>query len=204
LQQAGLDIPSTADLLPDEMLLFYQVVTRARRRLVLSYPAVDERGQELLPSSFLGLVRECFEPEAIPVERRSMLLEGLDRDIPLSPSEYRVRLARARRSDLPLELDAPTWYGSGCMTATTAPTTGVPQSRGHRRRRTPVRPRASSVHGSRDCVACPFKFFLRHGLRPKRWKSAERSGHARGRRSTAPVALHQQLGGRSASSGRGG
>ena len=53
-------MPGTGDLLPGEMLLFYQLVTRATREVVLCYPAVDERGQPLLPSSFLTAVRECF------------------------------------------------------------------------------------------------------------------------------------------------
>src|SRR5262249_41846586 len=105
LRETGLDFVSVADLLPDEMLLFYQVVTRARRRLVLSYPAVDERGQDLLPSSFLHAVLDCFAPGAVPCERRHMLSEGLDRDEPLSPAEYRVRVARAPVADA--------WDGSG-------------------------------------------------------------------------------------------
>ena len=89
----GLDFPSVADLLLDEMLLFYQIVTGARR-LVLSYPAVDEKGQLLLPSSFLTTLRECFEPDAVPTERRNMLVERLDDEIPLSAAELRVRVAR--------------------------------------------------------------------------------------------------------------
>jgi ATP-dependent helicase/DNAse subunit B len=92
-RQAGLPFPCLHDLLPDEMLLFYQVVTRARRRLVLSYPAVDEKGQALLPSSFLARVHDCFEPGAIPVERRRMLIEGYDRDVPLCAAEARVQMA---------------------------------------------------------------------------------------------------------------
>src|SRR5262249_35114545 len=58
-KQAGLDFPCIGDMMPDEMLLFYQLVTGARRLLVLSYPAVDEKGQELLPSSFLEKLRDC-------------------------------------------------------------------------------------------------------------------------------------------------
>jgi ATP-dependent helicase/nuclease subunit B len=92
-RQAGLPFPSLEDQLPDEMLLFYQVVTRARRRLVLSYPAVDEKGQALLPSSFLTRVRDCFAPGAIPTESRRLLIEGHDRDTPLSAAEVRVRAA---------------------------------------------------------------------------------------------------------------
>src|SRR5262249_54988311 len=88
------------DRMPDEMLLFYQLVTRARRRLTLSYPAVDERGQALLPSSFLSALLVCFTPDAVPVERRSMLIERYDREPPRSPAESRVRLAAALRGKL--------------------------------------------------------------------------------------------------------
>src|SRR5262249_57261021 len=99
LRDAGLDFVSVADLLPEEMLLFYQVATRARQRLVLSYPAVDERGQDLLPSSFLNAVLDCFAPRVVPVERRTMLTEGYDRDEPLAPAEHRVRAAACAGPD---------------------------------------------------------------------------------------------------------
>src|SRR5439155_24760574 len=92
-RQAGLELRCAADRLPDEMLLFYQLVTRPRRRLVLSYPAADGRGQTLLPSSFLTAALECFRSGAVPVERQRMLVEGFDRRRPLSAAEYRVRWA---------------------------------------------------------------------------------------------------------------
>src|SRR5581483_6944043 len=92
-RQAGLELRCAGDRLPDEMLLFYQLVTRPRRRLVLSYPAVDGQGQPLLPSSFLTAVVECFAPGAVPVERQRMLIEGYEQVRPLSPAEYRVRWA---------------------------------------------------------------------------------------------------------------
>ncbi|HEX4588580.1 MAG TPA: hypothetical protein VH120_01545, partial [Gemmataceae bacterium] len=41
----GLDVRCLSDRLPDEMLLFYQLVTRPRQRLTLSFPAVDDKGQ---------------------------------------------------------------------------------------------------------------------------------------------------------------
>src|SRR5439155_6067607 len=91
----GLEIVSAGELLGQEMLLFYRLLTRATTKLVLSFPAVDDRGQPLLPSSFLSAVLDLFEPGAVPVERRSMLIEGYDRDIPLSPAEQRVQLALA-------------------------------------------------------------------------------------------------------------
>jgi ATP-dependent helicase/DNAse subunit B len=93
LARAGLSLPAAT--LSDEMLLFYQVACGARRELVLSYPAVDERGQEMLPGSFLLAVRDCFAEGAIPVERRRMLIERYAEDLPLCPAEYRVRVAAA-------------------------------------------------------------------------------------------------------------
>jgi ATP-dependent helicase/nuclease subunit B len=112
LKHAGVELPGAADPLPDEMLLFYQLATRARRSLTLSYPAVDERGQSLLPSSFLTSALDCFKPKTVSLERRRMLIESYSSDMPLSPPEYRVRLAAAgpeilaRAQDLPTPLRA--------------------------------------------------------------------------------------------------
>lgn len=110
LRRAGLALPTAADSLPGEMHLFHEVVTSARRRLVLSYPAVDDTGQAMLPSSFLAALLECFEPNAIPRERRAMLIEDFDRVRPLAPSEYRVQAALELRDGrlgaLPRDLEA--------------------------------------------------------------------------------------------------
>lgn len=84
---------AAGDLLADEMLLFYQVVTRARRQLVLSYPVVDDRGQEMLPGSFLLAAQNCFVKDAIPETKHRLLLEVFHEGDPLSLAEYRVRLA---------------------------------------------------------------------------------------------------------------
>ena len=62
LQSAGAD-SGAADLLPEEMLLFYQVASRPVAELILSYPAVDPRAG-LLPSSFCW-PSACFEPACI-------------------------------------------------------------------------------------------------------------------------------------------
>lgn len=92
-REAGLDLPGVEDRLPSEMLLFYQLVTRARTRLTLSYPAVDDKGQALLPSSFLSVLLDCSQPKSIPVINKNMLIEGYDREPPLCPAEYRVQVA---------------------------------------------------------------------------------------------------------------
>jgi ATP-dependent helicase/DNAse subunit B len=93
LRVAGLPFPDPGRRLAAEQLLFLQLIGRPRRELVLSYPAVDEKGQPLLPGSFLRAVRECFVGNAIPVERQRMLIEGYLTRHPLSAAEGRSRLA---------------------------------------------------------------------------------------------------------------
>ena len=48
-----------------EMLLFYEAVTRATRRLTLSYPALDEAAQALSPSPYLQEVERACSPGTI-------------------------------------------------------------------------------------------------------------------------------------------
>ena len=112
LREAGLPFPDPAARLGAEQLLFLELVARPARGLVLSYPAVDEKGQPLLPGSFLRAVTECFAPEAVPVERRRMLIEGYLTREPQCPAEARSRFAHAVRGvdepaahpDMPNEL----------------------------------------------------------------------------------------------------
>ncbi len=181
LQNAGLDV-GAGDLLPEEMLLFYQVVARARRRLVLSYPAVDERGQALLPSSFLSAARDCFGPVAFKdkenLERRSMLIEGFNRDAPLSAAERRVRAVATWEAGglhdpaLPADLranllDAQKLWERRFRTTEHNPYDG-------RFRDPAVVGELTQMFGPEhvfsptaleEYVACPFRFYLRHVLR---------------------------------------
>jgi ATP-dependent helicase/DNAse subunit B len=166
LRTAGLDLISAIDLLADEMLLFYRLLTRAKTKLVLSYPAVDERGQPLLPSSFLSSLLDLFEPGAVPVERRSMLIEGFDRDVPLSPAEQRVRLALAGVVDSHLrdarELARQRFHDRGFSPFEGQfrdPDIIAAVSRIFRPER------VFSPTALEDYVACPFRFFLGHVLR---------------------------------------
>jgi len=57
--EAGLPLPSRSDRQTDEMLLFYETITAATRRLYLSYPAVDESGEPLTPSPYLKEVQQA-------------------------------------------------------------------------------------------------------------------------------------------------
>ena len=47
------------------MLLFYEAVTRATRRLWLSYPALDAAAQQLSPSPYLQEVERACGPGRI-------------------------------------------------------------------------------------------------------------------------------------------
>jgi ATP-dependent helicase/DNAse subunit B len=207
-KQAGLDFLCVSDLMPDEMLLFYQVVTRARRRLVLSYPAVDDKGQALLPSSFLHLLLQCFTPGAVPVERRSMLIERYDKERPLAPAEYRVQVAAAGPAAFPtagLPAD---------LARNLADAARMVRLRREEKDYTPYDglfrdPAVIAAVGQQfgpekvfsptaleDYVACPFRFFLRHVLRleeleePREEIEVTRRGQAFHR---ALARLHTQL-----------
>ncbi len=60
LCDAGLPLVLRAERAEEEMLLFYETFTRARRRLYLSYPAIDARAQPLSPSPYLTEVERAM------------------------------------------------------------------------------------------------------------------------------------------------
>ena len=60
LIQSGLPLVARAQRSQEEMLLFYEIVTRATRRLVLSYPALDAKAQPLSPSPYLLELERAF------------------------------------------------------------------------------------------------------------------------------------------------
>ena len=67
LIEAGLPLSSRSDRQTDEMLLFYETINSATRRLYLSYPAVDESGEPLTPSPYLKEVQQACG--ATPIAR---------------------------------------------------------------------------------------------------------------------------------------
>ena len=93
LRNGGIALPDPASRLGEEQLLFRQLVAQARKGLILSYPALDEKGQPMLPGSFLRAVRSCFLPEAILPQRQQMLIEGYTTRSALSIAETRVQFA---------------------------------------------------------------------------------------------------------------
>ncbi len=84
----------------DAMFLFYALVTRATESLTLSYPALDDKGQQLPPSPLLIELERCFGPEGIP-KTRLPLGEALVTDAePLSRSTHRqMAVAQAQKKD---------------------------------------------------------------------------------------------------------
>lgn len=67
LAEAGIDVSSRVDL-PAERLLFYQVVTGARTRLVLSRAACDDEGRPLRRSVFWDELLDLYRDPAVEPE----------------------------------------------------------------------------------------------------------------------------------------
>jgi ATP-dependent helicase/nuclease subunit B len=86
----------------DEMLLFYQVVTRATESLTLSYPALDAKAQAMPPSPLLVELERCFGGE-LEEFRQPLAYQAKLEGEPLSRSDLRrqaVASAQARKRDL--------------------------------------------------------------------------------------------------------
>jgi RecB family exonuclease len=91
LVAAGLPLAPRVQRRWHEMLLFYQVATRATRRLVLSYPALDDAAQPLSPSPYLSEVERVFAARPIVHAARPSLSAVPSSDVIYSPRELRVR-----------------------------------------------------------------------------------------------------------------
>ena len=90
LAAAGLPLVTRAQRRTFEMLLFYEVVTRATRQLVLSYPALDSRAEPLSASPYLSEIEQVFS--AGQIERvEADLVHVPATDAVYSPRDFRVR-----------------------------------------------------------------------------------------------------------------
>ena len=90
LADAGLPLVLRAERSQEEMLLFYEVLTRATRRLYLSYPGLDDRGNPHLPSPYLAEVERACGMGLIERFETSDLSPVPSGDEPLGPSQQRV------------------------------------------------------------------------------------------------------------------
>jgi ATP-dependent helicase/DNAse subunit B len=91
LIEAGLPFVARSERTREEMLLFYEAVTRATKRLYLSYPALDESAQPLLPSPFLREVEDAFGEGCIPRVECVDLRPVPSDEEPITPAEFRVK-----------------------------------------------------------------------------------------------------------------
>jgi len=91
LAEAGLPLSPRAERRVLEMLLFYEVITRAEQQLILSYPALDEAAQPLSPSPYLSELERLFKPDGLGRAPLGNLSGVPASDDVLSPREFRVR-----------------------------------------------------------------------------------------------------------------
>jgi ATP-dependent helicase/nuclease subunit B len=118
LIEKGLPLVARTERAREEMLLFYEVLTRATRRLYLSYPALDSAAQPLLPSPFVLEVIQACGDKAI-VSQPAMDIRPIPSgDEPLSPAQFRVMamadaLALSKKSPLPTNLRSVPGEGQG-------------------------------------------------------------------------------------------
>ncbi|QDT65008.1 PD-(D/E)XK nuclease family protein [Calycomorphotria hydatis] len=68
LNELGLPLSHRARHQSEEMLLYYSVITRARKTLTLTYSQIDEKGEPTFPSPFVRATKELFEPSAVTEE----------------------------------------------------------------------------------------------------------------------------------------
>lgn len=184
LQRHGLPIPLRTDRNRSEMLLFYEVLTRATRRLWLSYPAVNPRAEPLLPSPYLEEVQRLCGPQAtrpIPTQLSPVPLPvrpGRAAE-PLSPAEFRIlAVDRALRGKV-------RWLAAVETTSPLLPGLQMIHDRARRdafgRFEGMLASRAARVQLRRQFgparlwsasqlelyASCPYRFFLRHVLELK-------------------------------------
>ena len=87
--------PDPQQDLAAERELFAELIARPRTELHLSYPAVDPKGEKLLPASLLRTV----EAKVTRTTSRSMPIDGYTTDPPISAAEVRVQAAAVLADD---------------------------------------------------------------------------------------------------------
>lgn len=90
LIEAGLPLVARSERNREEMLLFYEALTRATKRLYLSYPALDASAQPLSPSPYLTEVEQACGGRLARTELADLSPVPRDED-PLSARDFRVR-----------------------------------------------------------------------------------------------------------------
>ncbi|MBN2578568.1 MAG: PD-(D/E)XK nuclease family protein [Pirellulales bacterium] len=100
LIEQGLPLANRTQRNRDEMLLFYEAVTRATKGLYLSYPAYNEAAEPLSPSPFLIEVEQACGATPIACRRADDFRPLPKTESPLCPADFRVQaMARALEGD---------------------------------------------------------------------------------------------------------
>ncbi len=192
----------------DEMLLFYSIVTRARRGLTLSFPSVSAAGQPLFASPYVAAVRSLFAPEALCVTASSDLDPVPPRDRTLTDTDLRLvattEVREKKASLFRLLAERPTSapaarcvLASAEMAAARNEQTGFSAYEGMLQREANRQRVADIFHRNyqfsatqlQAYAACPFRFLLSQVLRIEPQESIETEIDARGR----GLALHRLL-----------
>ncbi|QDU09598.1 PD-(D/E)XK nuclease family protein [Gimesia aquarii] len=101
LKQCGLSLKLHANQQQEEMLLFYEVITRFSKQLILSYPAISSTGQPLFPSPYLTTLVDLFQPSALPIQNVSELNPLPRKEQTLSKRDLRVLATHQLKQDQP-------------------------------------------------------------------------------------------------------
>lgn len=101
LQQCGLSLKLHANQQQEEMLLFYEVITRFAKQLVLSYPAISSTGQPLFPSPYLTTLIDLFQPSALAIQNVGELNPLPRKEQTLSNRDLRILATDQLKQDQP-------------------------------------------------------------------------------------------------------
>jgi ATP-dependent helicase/nuclease subunit B len=91
LIENGLPLVARTERMREEMLLFYEVLTRAIRRVYLSYPAFDDAAQPLSPSPYLIEVEQACGGAQIKRTQSADIRPIPSGDEPLTAAQFRVK-----------------------------------------------------------------------------------------------------------------
>jgi RecB family exonuclease len=190
------------------MLLFYSIVTRARRRLTLSYPSVSAAGQPLFASPYVAAVRSLFAPgtlrvttygELDPVPPRERVLTAADLRL-VATDEVRAEkgaLFRLLAENPESAAVARGVMASAEMAAARFEQPGFSGYEGLLCRKANVRRVSETFHRDfqfsatqlQTYATCPFRFLLSHVLRIEPQESVETEVGPR----TRGLSLHRML-----------
>ncbi len=182
LREAGLPLADPDQRYSDELILFYEVVTRATKGILLSFPAFDDRAEPLLPSPFVLEIQRAFGAGQL-VPRRPESLSPVPDDPPCCEDEFRLTAVSKALQRKPQDLIA--WAATAGPERGQNVLTGleVVANRGQRKgfggwegmllgesiqqrfAREFNRNRTLSATDLESYASCPFAFFLQRVLR---------------------------------------